>query len=236
MAQSSRLRAGATRLAAIGALSAALAGCQSGSEVTGSTYPTDLRDRHPIVLANGPRVLDIFVDGPRGFGERERADLEAFLAEYARYGQSRLVAQVPVGTENRAETRAAVARVRGAAGGRLLVSTYRPADPALASPVRLSFQRLEARVGSTCGLWPQDLGVSDYEFNNANLPYWNHGCAVKSNFAAQIADPVDLVRGRQETPPDRGRRMQNIEKLRSGQDPSTNYNNQATSVRSGVAQ
>lgn len=236
MAHIRRPRGRVGGLVAVAALSAALAGCQSRPEATGSIYPSDFRERHPIVLANAPRVLDLFVDGPRGFGERERADLEAFLAEYGRYGQGRLVAQVPVGVENRAETRAAVERVRAAAGGRLSVSTYRPADPTLASPVRLSFERLQAKVGSTCGLWPQDLGVSDAEFNYANRPYWNHGCATQSNFAAQIADPIDLVRGRQPTPPDRGKRMQNIEKLRQGQDPSTNYNNQATSVRQGVSQ
>jgi pilus assembly protein CpaD len=225
-----------SRLVVIAALSAALAGCQSSTESTGSTYPTDFRDRHPIVLADAPRVLDMFVEGPRGFGERERADLQAFLAEYSRYGQGRLVAQVPVGTENRAATRAAVERIRSAAGSRLAVSTYRPADPTLASPIRLSFPRLQAKVGSTCGLWPQDLGVSDADFNMANQPYWNLGCATQSNFAAQIADPVDLVRGRQPTSPDTGRRMYNIDKLRQGQDPSTNYNSQATSVRSGVSQ
>jgi pilus assembly protein CpaD len=222
-------------LVALGALSAALAGCQSGREVTGSTYPVDFRDRHPIVLANGARVLDLFVDAPRGFSERERADLSSFVAEYRRYGQGPLIAQVPVGTASAPATRSAVERIRSAAGVRVSVSTYQPADPALASPVRLSFQRLQAKVGSTCGLWPQDLGVSDPEFSSANQQYWNFGCATQSNFAAQIADPVDLVRGRQVTPPDTGRRMYNIEKLRQGQDPSTQYKEQGASVRQGIS-
>ena len=235
MAHNGKLGRRASALVALGAVSAALAGCQSSGEVTGSTYPGDVRDRHPIVLANSARVLDIFADAPRGFSERERQDLGAFVAEYRRYGQGPLIAQVPVGAGNASATRAAVERIRGAAGVRMVVSTYRPADPALASPVRLSFQRLQAKVGSTCGLWPQDLGVSDAEFNSANQSYWNLGCATQSNLASQIADPVDLVRGRQTTPPDTGRRMYNIDKLRQGQDPSTTYKTEEKTVRSGVS-
>jgi pilus assembly protein CpaD len=236
MAETGKLGRRASALLALTVLSAALAGCQSGREVTGSTTPTDLRDRHPIVLANGPRVLDLFVDAPRGFSERERADLSAFVAEHRQFGQGPIVVQVPVGTENAAATRAALQRVRGATGSALRISSYQPADPRLASPLRLSFRRLEAKVGSTCGLWPEDLGVSDGEFSVENRTYWNLGCATRSNFAAQIADPVDLVRGRQPTPPDTGRRMHNIGKLREGQDPSTTYKTEGETVRQGVSQ
>ncbi len=235
MAHTRKFGSRASALVALGALSAALAGCQSGREVTGSTYPTDVRDRHPIVLANGSRVLDIFADAPRGFSERERQDLAGFVAEYRRYGQGPLIAQVPTGTANPSAARAVFERVRSTVGVRMAVSGYQPADPALASPVRLSFQRLQAKVGSTCGLWPQDLGVADGEFSNANQPYWNHGCATQSNFANQIADPVDLVRGREMTPPDTGRRMNNIDKLRQAQDPSTTYKEEGASVRQGIS-
>jgi pilus assembly protein CpaD len=236
MARNTTLGRRAGLLAAVGLLSAGLAGCKTTDDVTGSTYPVDVRDRHPIVLANGARMLDIFVDSSRGYGERGRADLAAFVAEYRRHGQGPLIVQVPVGTENRAETRRAVDRVRGEAGVRLAMSTYRPSDPTLASPIRLTFHRLQAKVGSTCGQWPQDLGVSDAEFSFENRPYWNLGCATQSNFAAQIADPVDLVRGRQETSPDTIRRMYNFEKIRQGTDPSTTYKTEAQSVRSGVSQ
>ena len=236
MTATQRLRRRATLLAAVTALAPALAGCASDADTTGSVYPYDYRDRHPIVLAQGARVLDVFIDTRSGYDERERQDVAAFVDEFRRYGTGSLSAQVPTGTAQAAGTRAALARIRAAAGGRLAVSGYRPADPAVASPIRLSFGRLQARVGSQCGLWPQDLGVADYEFNQSNRPYWNLGCAMQSNVAAQIADPVDLVRGRQPTPPDTARRMSNIEKLRQGSDPSTQYKNEGASVRSGVGQ
>jgi pilus assembly protein CpaD len=237
MTNPNRLSRPVALLAAMAALAPALAGCNSRTaDATGSLYPSDFRDRHPIVLGHAPRVLDVFVEGSSGFSERERADVAAFLAEYRRSGNGPIVAQVPTGTKLGGATRTALGRLQAAAGGRMAVSSYVPEDPSIASPIRLSFHRLQARVASTCGLWPQDMGVEDYQFNEANKPYWNLGCASQSNFAAQIADPVDLVRGRQPTPPDTGRRMQNIEKLRQGQDPSTTYKADGTSVKSGVGQ
>lgn len=227
----------AAPLAALLAVAApALGGCVGAAETTGSTFPSDFRDRHPIVIADLPRTLDVFVEGRSGFDARQRQDLAAYLAEYRRLGSGALVAQVPVGTENSGDTRAALARIRSAAGGRIATARYEPADLSVAAPIRLTFHKLGATVGSTCGLWPEDMGVSDGLSSNSNRPYWNHGCAMQSNFAAQIADPVDLVRGRQETRPDTGRRMYNIDRLRQGGDPSTQYNQQGQSVRSGVSQ
>ncbi len=236
MTATQRLRRRAMLLATLGALAPALAGCVSDAETTGSAYPYDYRDRHPIVLARGARILDVFIDTRSGFDERERQDVAAFVEEFRRYGTGTLTAQVPTGTAQAAGTRLALSRIKEAAGGRISVTGYRPADPAVASPIRLSFGRLQAKVGSQCGLWPQDLGVADYEFNQSNQPYWNLGCAMQSNFATQIADPVDLVRGRQQTPPDTARRMYNIDKIRSASDPTTQYKNEGGSVRSAVGQ
>jgi pilus assembly protein CpaD len=110
------------------------------------------------------------------------------------------------------------------------VVPYPVDDPFIAAPIRLSFKRLQAKVAGRCGLWPQDLGVSDVGFNARNEPYWNHGCAMQSNVAAQVADPVDLVRGRQEGRVDTIRRMGNIEKLRQAQDPSTEWKAEDTVI------
>ena len=207
----------------------ALGACQSRSDVTGSLYPADYRDRHPIAIADSSRVLDVFVEGRAGLVGRERQDVADFLAEYRRYGTGALVAQVPVGHGTNPSTRVALATIRGAAG-HLAVSSYHPSDPTVASPIRLSFKRLQAKVASKCGLWPQDLGVDDVSFNWRNQQYWNLGCAAQSNLASQVADPVDLVRGRRETPPDTGRRMYNFGQIRQGQDPSTQYKQQNTSI------
>ena len=201
-----------------------------------AVYPADYRDRHPIVLTDAPKVLDVFVEGGGGLVSRERQDISDYLADYRSHGQGPLLAQVPAGPGTAPGTGRALERIREAVGGRLSVSQYRPTDPRLASPIRLSFKRLTAKVAGRCGLWPQDLGVADYAYQSRNEEYWNFGCAYQSNLAAQVADPVDLVRPRRDAVPDTARRMYNIGRIRQGQDPSTLYNQGTDSVRSSISQ
>lgn len=210
-------------LLALVLLAPVLAGCITDGDTTGSVYPADLRERHPIILTNGPRVLDLFAQGPSGLPSRERAELTAYLAEYARYGDGPLSVQVPIGAEAGVGASRVVAIVREGSSGRVSVSSYRPSAAGIASPIRLTFRRLQARVSDRCGLWPDDLGAGDYSASIQNRSYYNFGCSLQANIAAQAADPLDLVRGRPETPPDTAKRMQSIAKLRSGMDPATTY-------------
>jgi pilus assembly protein CpaD len=215
-------------IASLVVLGAALSGCAPDRAVTGSPYPMDYRVRHPIVLAHTPEELDVFAS-PAGLDQRQRDDVRDFALSYRRSGEGLITAQVPEGLKAGASPQRALAAVQAAlaeAGvprSRLTVARYVVDDPLVAAPVRLSFRRLQAKVAGRCGLWPQDLGVSDVGFNARNEPYWNHGCAMQANVAAQVADPVDLVRGRSEGRVDTIRRMNNIEKLRQAQDPSTAY-------------
>jgi pilus assembly protein CpaD len=209
-------------------LGVALSACAPDRVVTGSTYPMDYRERHPIVLAHAPYELDVFVS-PSGLDSRHREDVRGFAAEYRRKGEGYITAHLPEGPKAGVSSRRALGAVlnalaeAGVPRTRVRTVAYAADDPTIAAPVRLSFTRLQAKVGGRCGLWPQDLGVSDVKFNARNEPYWNHGCAYQSNFAAQVADPIDLVRGREEGRVDTGRRMNNIDKLRQAQDPSTEW-------------
>jgi pilus assembly protein CpaD len=181
------------------------------------------------VLSDAPRTLDVFVNGAAGLDPRQRQDVHAFGLEYRRYGRGALIAQLPTGTGHEASAQRTVEAIRdalaeaGVPGGYLSVSTYPIANPAAASAIRLSFQRLQAKVASKCGLWPQDLGVGDYAANVRNDPYWNQGCALQTTVAAQVVDPLDLVRPRQEGRIDTARRSKVIESLREGRDPSTEW-------------
>ena len=217
-----------TPLAALAALGVSLGACAPDRAVTGSTYPHDHHERHPIMLTDAPRTLDVFVNG-RNLDPRQRDDLWAFAQEFRRHGQGSIGVQVPQGAANGAlaartldEVRAMFAQA-GLASAPLLVSSYVAADPRAASVIRLSFRRLQAKVASRCGLFPQDLGGSDPKFNASNQPFWNLGCSSQSTLAAQVADPVDLVRGRTEVPGDTLRRTKDIQDLRDGKDPSTVY-------------
>jgi pilus assembly protein CpaD len=212
------------RLAALALATLPLGACMADRSVTGSTYPMDVRERHPIVLSDAPRSIDVFATGP-ALDPRQREDLRAFVADYRRSARGPLSIQVPAGTPGAHRTLEGVRSVLAEAGlsGAVATSSYAPADPRLASPIRLSFPALKAGVPSKCGLWPQDLGISDVGFNNRNEPFWNYGCAMQTNVAAQIDDPVDLVRGRVESRPDTLRRARDIENIRQGKDPSTQY-------------
>ena len=219
----------ARRTLAVVLLAAALGACHSDRTVTGSIVPTDYRARHPIVLADGSRSLDVFVTGIGHLDPRQSADIDAFLLEYRRYGRGSLVIDLPRGVAPSVgagveRTAAAIRRLgseNGVPAREITISGYAVADPGLASPIRLSFHRMEARVADKCGLWPQDLGESSPIANYRNEPSWNLGCSTQATLAAQVADPVDLVRGRPEGRIDTIRRIKDIGQLRDGKDPST---------------
>jgi pilus assembly protein CpaD len=230
----------AARIVTIAALASTLAACAADRVVTGSTPPADYRERHPIVLAEGARTLDLFIHNPGGLDARQRDDLRTFAAEYRRYGQAAIMAQVPAGTRNDAAAHATMAhvtellRAAGVPAGYLAVTTYPVPDPVIAAPIRLTFTRLTAKVASQCGTWPQDLGISDFRHHTSNQSYWNLGCAMQANVAAQIADPIDLVRGRTEGRPDSIRRGKVIDAIREGKDPSTQYRQEGTKINQAV--
>ena len=240
MSRQQRASKVARRLLATPLIAAALAACQADRVVTGSTTPLDYRHRHPIVLADGARTLDVFVVGHAGLDARQYEDLKAFTAEYRRKGKGAILAQVPAGTGNDAAARHTMARIRdvlgeaGVPASYVAVTSYPVADPFVAAPIRLSFNHLTARVNSTCGTWPRDLGVSDLGHGVTNESYWNLGCAMQSNVAAQVADPVDLVRGRPEGRPDSIRRGKVIEAVREGKDPSTEYRQDGIKINQAV--
>jgi pilus assembly protein CpaD len=232
--------ASAVRLIAASAIGAALSGCAADRVVTGSTPHLTYHQRHPIVLTEGAHTLDVFVTGQAGLDGRQRADVRAFAGEYRRNGQGAILAQVPAGARSEIGAHATLARIRselaaaGVPDGYVAVSAYPVMDPLVASPVRLSFARLTAKVTSPCGTWPRDLGISDPREGMRNDTYWNFGCAMQSNVAAQVADPVDLVRPRIDGSPDPIRRAQVIDAVRKGQDPSTQWRTESDKINQGV--
>jgi pilus assembly protein CpaD len=221
-------------LAGVALVALTLGACQSRKAVdaTGSV-PFEVSQRHPIVLSEAPRSIEIFPAGPR-LGARQADDLARFAAEYRSHGRSRIVVDVPShGGGQLAEVRAALA-ANGVPASALHVRSYPAEGYEVVSPIRLSYAKLQARVPHECGKWPEDLGTSNIRFSATNQPYWNLGCAYQSNIAAMVADPIDLERPRAEGRIDTARRMSNIEKLREGADPSTGYRDSATRINQSV--
>jgi len=217
-----------------------LGACAKG-DISTSGVPIDTRERHPIVLRDAPRSLDVFVGrAGGGLDQRQAEDVARFGEDYRRSGKGGLVAEVPTGAGRDLATHDTLDGIRrslaraGVSTGQLSVRTYRIADPGLASPIRLTYASLQAALPHSCGQWPTDLGASSYKTSATNEPYWNFGCATQANLAAQIADPLDLVRERSEGRLDTQKRMEAIKKLREGKDPSTQYRQEQTKVSDAV--
>ncbi len=223
----------ACRGTALLVLGLSLAGCSNVDRaVATSAIPVDYHQRHPVALVDAPQSLDIFLVGVgRQLDYRQKHDVEAFSADYLAHGEGHIRVLVPRGAvdESAAEaTLSAVRRAFAAAGvkGDIEVGSYRAADPRLASVLRLSFVKLQARAASHCGDWPENLGPNPSLDGWENRTYYNLGCASQQTLAAQMDDPRDLVRPRAEDPSDVQMRTRAIGDIRgnpvlNGQDPGT---------------
>jgi pilus assembly protein CpaD len=73
---------------------------------------------------------------------------------------------------------------------------------------------LKAETPSPCGYEHDEIVPSRFSANAANPQANNFGCTFQRNLAAQVADPRDLVRPRQEGPIDVDKRLAGIERNR----------------------
>jgi len=209
-----------------------------------SSIPDDYHQRHPIVLANAPKRLDVFLVGVSGrLDRRQFKDVKAFATDYERHGQGALTALLPIGA-NQKQTRDTLSAIRqvlvqSGVHGSMIVGHYNVVDPRLASPIQLSFLKLQANVASTCGQWPADLASGSSSEGWSNRTYYNFGCATQKDFAMQVDDPRDLVRARTEDPGDVQMRTRAIGLIRGtpgvlpGEDPGTQwtpFNNSISTV------
>lgn len=219
-------------------LIAPLAGCGTTDRiVTSSIALDDYHARHPIVIAEDRTSLDLFPSEEDGRLDRHTAkQILAFAEGYREFGHGQILMLVPRGRGaiETASSLAAIRRVLAHSGARGAVqeSTYPVADPRLASPVRLSFVGIRAKVADQCGQWPSDLASGSSIEGWQNKTYWNFGCSTQSMIAAQTADPRDLVEPRGEEPADTVIRARAIESVRKGADPNTAWSNRNSNIGS----
>lgn len=216
-----RVRLAPLAVLALGAL--ALSGCSTLRPTQKAFAPDEYDQRHPIRVAPMLEHIDVFPTGAR-LDRRQHLDIVEFARDYARNGRGGINAAVPVGPHGH-HVMGAIRAALAEGGARVPVHfTSYQGDPKLgAAPIRLSFVKLKAEVASKCGLWPADLAGSKEAETWHNRPYHNLGCAYQSMIAAQVADPIDLVRPRAEGPVDTVKRTKDIEALRKDQDPSTKW-------------
>ena len=165
------------------AASLSLAGCGAVSTNT-SMYSV-----HQPVVERTNFVIDLASDGS-GIASTDQVRLnEWFDALGLGYGDSISIDNGDGYASNDAyRDVAAAAQKRG-----MLITETAPKTPGAISPgsIRVVVTRSKASVPS-CPDWST---TSESNFNAGN--HSNHGCATNSNLAAMVADPEDLVRGRE---------------------------------------
>src|SRR5690349_19153596 len=223
-------RANAYRLALMTTCALTLAGCYTAQQdVVVGSVASDVRQRHPIAIKEGPRTVELFIGERRGtLNGSQRAEVLSFAAEWRREATGGILIDVPAGTSNAAAAASAAREARA-----ILLAAGVPSDamqlretqahsPAKLVPLRLHYPRVMAEAGP-CGLWPHDLGPTYEQEHFENRQYWNFGCAQQRNLAAMVENPADLVQPRSEVPPYNGRRTTVLEKYHTGQSTATQY-------------
>jgi pilus assembly protein CpaD len=178
------------RIAAVSALGLAMAGCSTGQPRTltaASNY--SVYSVHQPVVEHTNYVFDLRVDGDR-VSEAELSRLAAWFHSIdARYGD-RIAIDAPRGYQS-AGARGDVGRI-AADFGLLLADNAAPITEGEMAPgtLRIIASRASAHVE----------GCPSYTNPGIDSPVRtdsNYGCATNSNLASMIADPDDLVRGRE---------------------------------------
>jgi pilus assembly protein CpaD len=218
------------RTLVLGTAAVILAGCYTASESMLNYIPDDYRQRHPIVLKEAPRTVELFIGNRRGtLTAAQRADVLSFAQEWRREGTGGVLIDVPTGTPNERSAVAALQEVRSilaAAGVPQEAVATRPNtagnDPRKLATMRLHYPKVTADVGP-CGLWPYDLGPTYDREHYENRQYYNLGCANQRNMAAMVENPADLVQPRGEIGIYTARRNTVLEKYRKGESPATIY-------------
>jgi pilus assembly protein CpaD len=218
------------RTLVLGTAAAILAGCYTASEAILDTIPDDYRQRHPIVLKESPRTVELFIGNRRGsLTASQRADVLSFAHAWRREGAGGVLIDVPAGTPNERSAVAALQEVRSilaSAGVPPDAVATRPntagGDPRKLATMRIHYPTVTADVGP-CGLWPYDLGPTYHREHYENRQYYNFGCANQRNMASVVENPSDLVQPRGEIPAYTGRRTTVLEKYRKGESTATVY-------------
>lgn len=200
-------------------LATVVTGCSSFGKdpVQVGAIPDDYRTRHPIVLSEQEKVLDVpIASDARQLNVPTKSNIRAFSAAFAESGTGVLYLMTPVGSANAA----AVSRLQGeivdaavaggARRGSVVVQQYDASLHGPAAPVRLSYRGVEASAGP-CGKWIEDITDT-----SENKNYYDFGCSTQANLAEIVANPGDLLGPRQMSPIDAAERAAVIEDYQSG--------------------
>ncbi|KQV55992.1 MULTISPECIES: CpaD family pilus assembly lipoprotein [unclassified Caulobacter] len=219
------------KIVLLAAAFAGLAACASappeqGPSKVATTETQQWMDKIKVTSAPDEIVL---ASHATGLSANQGSALEALVGRWLDAEGRELVVTAP----NSAGAMATQIRDRlitlGAPGARVRVVGFNPAGPE-DNTIRVGFLRYEAQP-LKCGERWENLAAT-----RNNTAYENFGCAMAANIAAQVANPEDLIRPRDTTPIDAGRRDTVLGKYRKGETTSAAKDDQASGAISKAIQ
>lgn len=215
--KSSSLAAGFTIAAA------ALAGCATAlSDEPYVGWTTSPLDAHPISVELNTEVLRVALPAENGSMRNvDIANVQGFVSDYEKRGEGPLVLSLPTGAANTQLAIKSAADVRdiafsrGVDYGTISMRTYDAAGMA-APPIVLAFDTYEA-VAPDCNLLSR-VDLSDISTNSEHEAF---GCAVRTSFAAMLAEPADLLGDRELSAPNNALAVSKYGKYQRGEATSS---------------
>lgn len=225
--------------AAIGGL-ALISGCQSNgapTNVPAEYFSGTTLDRNAIGVTQHTEYLEVTMD-PRDTQLRvqEILEVQSFLNTYRDVGHGPLVISMPRDSENDQLAVGAVAEIRqlaweaGVAYEEMLGAAYN-AEERTETPIVMAFKTFKAHAPDCPSL--NELDVTN-AVSNSDLP--SLGCAVRTNMAAMIAEPADLLGKRDLDEVDLVRRSTQLQLWRDGETTAAVRTPNESAVVSGVIQ
>ncbi|WP_213270859.1 CpaD family pilus assembly lipoprotein [Hyphomonas sp.] len=207
-------------LIALGAGAAAVSACASvaPTAVPAAYLETSPLDLNAIDVEKRTEFLEVAIDAYASeLSSSDRARIQAFVSGYTKRGHGPLVLSLPQTSSNPQLAVSAVAEARaiawdmGVEYDELSGAAHGMGSP-VSEPMILAYQSYEA-IAPHCP--PKStVDFSNIDSNN-QLP--TLGCSVRTNLAAMIVDPGDLLGNRPLDGSDMARREVILEKFRAGE-------------------
>lgn len=203
-----------------GAVAAALAGLTAcatapksdeGPSKTAATETQQWTDR--IKVTSSPDEI-VLAPHATGLSANQSAALDALARRWMEAEARELVVTTPNGAGAMAGQIRDRLIMLGAPGSSVRVVGFTPTGPE-DETIRVGFLRYQTEP-LKCGQRWENLTAT-----RNNTAYENFGCAMAANIAAQVANPEDLIRPRDMTPADAGRRDTVLGKYRKGDTTSS---------------
>jgi pilus assembly protein CpaD len=221
----------AATLIAAGIGLTALSACSSvaPTSVPASYLQGTALDRNAISVEKKTEFLEIAIHPQASeISLADKAAISRFVSAYRDHGHGPLIMSLPESTANPQLAVAAVAEARAIAyenGVQYeeIEGTHHGEDSLVSEPMILAFQAYEA-IAPDCPS-QATINYADISSNNERSTL---GCAVRSNLAAMIADPADLLGTRPLDSADPVRRNVILEKFRQGEPTGSTRSSQET--------